>query len=82
MLEDNCGLQTLTNSNVAYTTFNPTFNYVSINTHTKEEKDVIAQIKSAQEAEVSTVKSKLRPEGHQNLKVFLLLCVQLRWSIL
>lgn len=43
------------NSNVAYTTFNPTLNYVFINTHTKEEKDVTAQIKSGQEAAVSTV---------------------------
>lgn len=65
MLEDNCGLQTLTNSNVAYTTFNSTFIYVSTNTRTKGEKAVIAQIKSAQEAAVSTVKSKLRPKGHQ-----------------
>lgn len=45
VLEDNSGLQTLTNSNVAYTTFNPTLNYVSMNTDTKGEKDVIVHRK-------------------------------------
>lgn len=57
VLEDNCGLQTLTNNNVSYTTFNPTLNDVFINTHTKGKKDVMAQIKSGQEDAVSTTKS-------------------------
>lgn len=45
VLEENSGLQTLTNSNVAYTTFNPTLNYVSMNTDTKGERDVIVHSK-------------------------------------
>lgn len=59
-------------------TLHSTLNYVTINTCTKGEKHAIAQIKSAQEAGVSTVKSKLRPKGHLNFKLFLLPCVQLR----
>lgn len=46
-------------------------------THTKEEKEVTPQMKWTVGCDCNN-EVKLRPKGHQNLNLFMLLCVQLR----